>query len=87
MTTAPPALRASTVPYAGTGERRHRRYQRRRLVRQQIAAVAIMVIVLIITLLVLGQQWLHGAGPVNSAAGSLRSSSPAAPLTHSQEAS
>jgi hypothetical protein len=87
MTTAPPALKMSTVPYKGAGERRHRRYQRRRLVRQQIAVVAIMVIALIITLLILGQQWLQGAGSVSSGAAALRSTSPATPLIHSQEVS
>jgi hypothetical protein len=87
MTTAPPALKVSTVPRAGAGERRHRRYQRRRLVRQQVAVVAIMVVVLIITLLVLGQQWLHGAGSISSGAAPLGNVSPAIPLTHSQEAS
>ena len=85
MTTAPPALKVSTVPRAGAGE--HRRYQRRRLVRQQIAVVGIMLIVLIVTLLVLGQQWLHGAGSISSGAGPRHSSSPALSLTNSQEAS
>jgi len=87
MTTAPSALKVSTVPRAGAGERRHRRYQRRRLVRQQIVVVAVMVVALIITLLVLGQQWLHGAGSVSSGAAPLAISSSAVPFTHSQEAS
>jgi ferric-dicitrate binding protein FerR (iron transport regulator) len=87
MTTAPPALKASTFPGSGAGERRHRRRERRRLVRQQIAVVVVMVLALVITLLVLGQQWLHGAGSLNTGAGPLRAVSPAPPFTHAQEAS
>ena len=87
MTTAPPALKVSIVPRPGGGERRHRRYQRRRLVRQQIAVVAIMVIALIVTLLVLGQQWLQGAGSTLSTLGPLSSTSPTPSITHAKEAS
>jgi hypothetical protein len=75
------------VPNPGGGERRHRRYQRRRLVRQQIAWVAVMVIALIITLLVLGQQWLHGAGSTPSTLAPQPAVSTAAPFTHAQEGS
>jgi hypothetical protein len=74
------------VPKPGGGERRHRRYQRRRLVRQQIVVVAIMVIALIITVLVLGQQWLQGAGSTPSTLGPFPSS-PTRAFTHAQEAS
>ena len=87
MTTAPPAPKVSMVPRPGGGERRHRRYQRRRLARQQIAVVAIMVIALIITLLVLGQQWLQGAGSTPSTLGPLPSASLTPSFTHAQEAS
>jgi len=55
--------------------------------RQQIAVVAIMVIALIITLLVLGEQWLQGAGSTPSTLGALPSASPIPSITHAQEAS
>ena len=74
MTTAPPVPQVTNLPGPGGGERRRRRRERRRLARQQLVVVAVLILALIITLLVLGQQWVQGAG---SGAATLAPASPA----------